>query len=106
MSDWRLLDHDGYRKLYFRHNESTGRDEFKTVEDVAPLISMNQKARNDETGNWKGDMHHVASVPPAVWKQWWQEFGGNPMLPENQPRLMQKLNDRDYSKMRVKSGRL
>jgi hypothetical protein len=92
--------------LYHSFDTETGEGTFTVIEDCEPLLDLNQKAKNAETGNWKEEVHHVASIPPTVWANWWKEFGGNPMLPENQPRLMAKLNDRDNSKLRVKSGRL
>lgn len=104
MSDWRFLSQDCGVTTYFR--EKDGKFEYKTVEDVSHQLKLNKEAKNRESGNWKGDMHHVASIPQTVWMQWTQEFGGSPMLPENQPKLMQKLQSREFSQLRVKSGRL
>ena len=107
MKTSKLLDIDAAGAcLYHDFDDETGEGTFRTVEDAAPLLDMNQKAKNNESGNWKGDMHHVASIPQTVWANWWKEFGGNPMAPENQPKLMKKINDRDWLKLRVKSGRV
>jgi len=104
--DWQLVDigMDGSR-LYHMVDED-GKGHFKTELAAQPFIDRNTKAKNNESGNWKGDLHHVASIDPVTWQAWWNEFGGNPMAPENKPKLMAKLNDRDYSKLRVKSGRI
>lgn len=104
MSDWRFLSKDGDVVTYFRYKD--GRFEYKTSQDVEPLLNMNRQALNNESGNWKGDMHHVASIPMTLWMEWCKEFGGDPMAHENQPRLMRKLMDREFAKVRVKSGRL
>ena len=102
-----LIDVDAAgTKLYHDWDDETNTGTFRTVQDVSNHLSMNQQAKNNESGNFKGDMHHMASIPLTVWQNWWEEFGGNPMSPENKPRLMQKLNDRDWEKLRVKSGRM
>lgn len=104
MSDWKLLSKDNGVSTYFR--EKNGKIEYNTVEDVTGHLRQTQEARNKESGNWKGDMHHVASIPQTLYMEWWKEFGGNPMSPENQPKLLRKLQEREWSKLRVKSGRL
>ena len=107
MKTSQLVDIDAAgKRVYHDFDDETGIGAFRTVEDAQSLVDMNQEARNNESGNWKGDMHHVASIPQTVWANWWQEFGGNPMAPENQPKLMKKINDRDWLKLRVKTGRV
>lgn len=103
-TEWRLLSKEQGVSTYFRENN--GKIEYNTVEDVKKHLDLNQAAKNKESGNWKGDIHHVASIPQTVYMEWWKEFGGNPMSPENQPRLMKKLQLREWQKLRVKSGRL
>lgn len=103
----KLLDIDCRgNALYHEFDEKTGSGTFRVVEDAAPILDFNSEKRNNDSGNWKGEMHHVASIPPTVWANWWKEFSGNPMAPENRPRLMKKLNDRDWEKLRTKKGRL
>lgn len=106
MSDWQFFSEEDGVKTYYQYDASEGKNVFKTVQDVEPLLDLNRRALNQESGNWKGDMHHVASIPAVLYMEWWREFGGNPMLPENKPKLMRKLMDRDFSKLRVKSGSL
>lgn len=101
---WRLLSQDHGVATYFRENE--GKLEYNTVEDVSTLLELTKEAKTAESGNWKGDMHHVASIPQVVYMEWWKEFGGSPMDAENKPKLMRKLQEREWSKLRVKSGRL
>lgn len=104
MSEWRLLSKNGGVETYFR--QKGDKWEYNTVEDVDPLLDANRHALNNESGNWSGDMHHVASIPLALYMEWTKEFGGDPMSHEHQPKLMRKLMDREFSKLRVKSGRL
>lgn len=104
MSEWRELSKDNGVTTYFR--EKNGKIEYNTVEDVSKHLALNRQAKAKESGNWKGDMHHVASIPQTLYMEWWKEFGGNPMSPEHQPRLLRKLQQREWSQLRVKSGRL
>lgn len=102
---WQQVDVDRKGNGLFI-SEDGDKTVFKVVEDCQPLLDFNQEKKSNESGNWRGDMHHVASIPASLWQEWWREFGGNPNSPENRPKLMRKLNERDYSKLRVKSGRL
>lgn len=103
----KLIDYDSKGNALVHHyDDETNVGTFEVKEDAAPILDLNQKKQNSESGNWKGDMHHVASIPPTIWAEWTKEFGGSPMLPENQPRLMKKLNDRDWLKLRTKTGRV
>jgi len=102
----RILDqYDGITE-YYSKDPMTGKITIRTSQDVAPVLKSNQQAREIESGNWKGDLHHVASIPKILWTQWWKELGGDPFSKENRPRLMKLLNDGDFSKLRVKTGRI
>lgn len=107
MIDKRLLyvNPDGTQIWHYWDDEKQ-EGGFYQKADLQPLFDLTAQARNNESGNWKGEMHHVASVHPVVIEQWWSELGSNPLAPENRGWLMKRLNDRDYSKFRVKSGRL
>jgi|TARA_R110002167_G_scaffold271300_4_gene477863 hypothetical protein len=104
MKEWALLSKDDGLSTYFREHD--GKIEYNTVEDVSNLLKHTQAARNKESKSWKGDMHHVASIPQTLYMEWWKEFGSSPMDPENQPRLLKKLQEREFSQLRVKTGRL
>lgn len=106
MSDWRFLSRDGHTTSWFKYDELTGESTIEEREDAQPLLDLNQKAINNESGNWSGEMHHVASIPPIVYAEIWKKLGGNPMSPEHQPALMKILNDSEWNKLRVKSGRI
>ena len=106
MSDWSLAAIDGNVQKWFRYNHETGEHEWKLTEDASKLTDLTKKARNNESGNWKGDQHHVASIPSTIWLAWWKELGENPGLPHNREWLKKKLNDPDNAYFRVKSGRI
>jgi len=106
MSDWRFLSRDGNVTRWWKYDEATGEETIEEREDAQSLIDLNQKAINNESGNWKGEMHHVAAITPTVYAQIWKQLGGNPMSAELQPAFFKLLNDRDWNKLRVKSGRI
>lgn len=107
MKTSQLVDIDAAgKRVYHDFDDETGVGTFRTVEDAQLLVDQITEARNNESGNWKADMNHFASIPQAIWANWWKEFGGNPMSPENQPRLMKKLNSTEWSKLRTKTGRV
>jgi len=106
MSDWRFLSRYGNVTSWFKYNEETGEETIEERTDDQPLLDMNQRAINSESGNWKGEMHHVASIGPVTYANIKKLLGGDPMSPEFQPAFMKLLNDRDWHKLRVKSGRI
>ena len=106
MSDWQQIDVDRTGTGLFVSQDDNGNQIYKTVENCQPLLDFTQEKRNNESGNHKRDIYHKASIPASLWLEWWNEFGGNPMAPENQPRLRKKLNNPDYAKLLTKTGRL
>jgi len=106
MSDERLLDRIDGISTYHRYDESSGKTIIRTSQDVQPLLSSNQAKLNEAGKGWKGDMHHVATIPLAVYNDWWREFGGDPMAKENQPRTIARLNSSEWGKLRTKEGRI
>lgn len=93
--------------IYHIYDDVTGETAFYTEMDAQPIIDINKEQKNNESGNWKGDMHHAARIDPVTWARLWQYYGGNPMSPENKPHFFKHfINNRDYRDFRVKSGRL
>lgn len=104
MSEERLLDRiDGISTF---HRVEDGKTIIRTSQDVQPLFDSNQSKLNAAGKGWKGDMHHVASIPLVIYESWWKEFGGDPMSPEHKAKTMAKLNNRDWCKVRTKEGRI
>ena len=93
-------------KLYHHYDTETGEGAFETVGDAQEVLDQNQRDINAESGNWKGEMHHVARIDAVTYQMIWNMLGGNPMSPENKPRFFAMLNSRDWRKLRVKSGRI
>lgn len=101
-----LFDHNGDIIRYISHDESTNKTIIKTVQDVAPVLDQNQVERSQSSSGWRGDLHKVASVPLVLIEEWSRELGCNVLAPQNRHLLMLKLNNRDYSKLRTKEGRI
>ena len=57
MSEWRLLARDGNKSTWWKYDEATEEETIEERIDAQPLLDMNQKAINAESGNWKGEMH-------------------------------------------------
>ena len=107
MSDWRLLDNiDGVQSW---HKLEDGKTIIKTTQDVQPIFDLNQEARSNQSTGWKGDMHHVASIPLNVYNQILKSLGHDwkqPMTPEVKIKLYKLLSSSEYNKLRTKEGRL
>ncbi len=75
------------------------------IQDVEPVLKMNQ-ALSDQYGQHHksaegvGDL--VANIPMVVAEQWRKE--GFNILHEDHNAIAKRLNDPDYSKLRVKKG--
>jgi len=101
-----LLDVNGDVIEKFHYDEMEGRSVVETVQDVAPYLDQNQREKNNQSSGWKGGLHKVASIPLVLIQQWNKEYGCNVLEPKNRHLIMAKLNDKDYSKLRTKDGRI
>ncbi len=102
----RILDVRGDIIETHHYDHSTGKSYIGTSQDVNPYLEQNQAEVKAESGNWAGNMHKVASIPMAVVEAWAVELGDNPLKPAHRAWFMAKIKDRDYSKLRTKSGNL
>ena len=52
----------------WHYDDATDEAVIETIMDVSGVVADNQQKFNqfDERANWKGDMHHVASIPMAL----------------------------------------
>lgn len=102
----RLLDLVDGVATYHRFDGDNNKTIIETVQDVEPILNINAKTLSNSDPSWKGDMHHVASIPLVIWEQWWRELGGDPWAKEHRPWLIAKLNNKDWCKLRTKEGNL
>jgi len=74
------------------------------IQDVEPIIEANKRAANDASSNWRGDMHHVASIPLVVLEHYRNRLGID--LLKDGAALKRFLNDPENAFMRTKRGRI
>jgi hypothetical protein len=90
----------GTRKMWHYDAE---KDEatIETIIDATQIVSDNKERFNsfDEKANWKGDMHHVASIPMALFYQMKAEG-----KLEDQAYMKRWLNDPDNRAFRTRPG--
>lgn len=100
----RILDIDG--DVITTYHEQDGKSIVKTTQDVSPYLEKNLISQNNASENWKGTMHHVASIPLSVAEQWHRELGSDPFARENKAWLTRRLNSPEFAKLRTKKGRI
>jgi hypothetical protein len=73
----------------------------ETIIDVSGVVADNQQKFNqfDERANWKGDMHHVASIPMALFYKMKAEG-----KLDDQAYMKRWLNDPDNRAFRTRPG--
>jgi hypothetical protein len=71
------------------------------AEDIEPLMEMNKYISNETPGNWRGDVHRVASIPATVV----QELRQKGIL-NNPERLRVWLNDPENRVFRTRPGQV
>jgi len=90
----------GTRKMWHYDAE---KDEatIETIIDATQIVSDNKDKFNsfDEKANWKGDMHHVASIPMALFYQMKAEG-----KLDDQAYMKRWLNDPDNRAFRTRPG--
>ena len=84
--------------------------------DVSRELANNKREINSKDSGWKGggqgNWHKVASIPTIIIERWREELkakgnpDNNPLSANNRPFLIAKLNDRNFSSLRTKEGRL
>lgn len=71
----------------------------ETIYDAEALVEQNKAITNAKEGNWKGEMHHVASIPLNVF--WDLKRQG---IVDDPAAFKKWLNDRDNRFFRTKEG--
>lgn len=107
------FDYDPFSgvKEQIHKDPMSGQITIKTEQDVQKVFDANAEKRNGNNG-WKGDMHHVASIPVVVVQMWREELkksgapNPDPFAKENRTFLVAKLNNGEYGKLRTKEGRI
>ena len=102
----RILDVKGDMIETLHFDKDSGKSIIQTTQDVDPYLKQIASDRQHQVEGWKGDLHHVATIPLVLVEKWNQELKCNILEKKNRHLLMLKLNNRDYSKLRTKEGRI
>jgi hypothetical protein len=111
----KLFDIDTFSGITetFYKDQITGKFAIKKSQNIDGILSANSNEMNSNIDRgWAGDMHKVASIPLVIWEQWINELKAkgakhcDPAHNSNKQFLIAKLNNRDYSKLRTKQGRV
>ena len=100
------------RRMRINASESKPKIEFETYQDCEEILRDNQALfnRDNFSGSlWAGRGYvKVASIPMAMIEKWAKEDGINFLRfnDEDKAKLLKRLNDKDYSKLRTAPGRL
>ena len=94
------------------HKNSDGSITFGTTQDVEDILSSNQKEYNYNTNRSLKDTfgRKVATIPLNILNAWCKEWGITfhqlSTDPTYKAKMMSRLRDRDYMKLRTDSGRI
>lgn len=101
--DFTLFSHDPHlkRTVWAREN-GDGTTTYRTDYEVDPTVEINTAQRNMAENGWRGDYHHIASVPLNLF---WDKIAEASR--QGDDRFISKwLNDSDNRAWRTKSGRV
>lgn len=100
-----LFDDDPITGVSQEFEESHDGKEFTiaTMQDIEPVLQRNLDLRNcfDERADWKGDVHHVASIPNVVMDDLFRKG-----IAQDPERFKQWLNDPDNRMFRTRPGKV
>ena len=101
--EWTLFDSDiQLGRFVWKKDNPDGSMTFRTDYRVDPTIEINRAQRNMAQEGWKGDYHHVASIPLNVYYDQLAEANT-----QGDDKFLSKwLNDADNRAWRTKEGRV
>lgn len=107
--DRRFFDRDALTGVteWFHYDDETGGFQIETTQDLEPFVEVVTAVSNDAATHWRGDLHHVASIPQVMIMQLAQQkilSAGGRILDEK--RFRRWLNDRDNRAFRTKPGKV
>lgn len=95
----------------YHYDQSADRLIIERVQDIEPIIEENKRKINalngHESSRWKGDFHHVASVPEVVVEKWCKDHGFTFADFIRDPKISKRfLNDSCNAHFRTKPGKI
>lgn len=106
-----LLDYDPGTGITEHFHQEGQKITIHKTADIGPALEQNKRDLNQTKSGWKGAFHKVASIEPIILEMWTEELKAkgqhpNPLSTCNRAFLIAKLNNRDFSKLRTKAGKL
>jgi len=92
-------DPDAHVTEYFHWDDADGTYTIERVQETSPFIERAKDLKGLTDGSWKGDMHHVATIPMSIYAELVQKG-----ITRDPARMKQWLNDRDNRVFRIKDG--
>lgn len=109
----RILDFNSSSGIIETFQKHEGKNVIRKHQDTAAIVNANRQEMNSQIdGNWRGDMHKVASIPLIIVDQWREELKAkgahncDPLHNENRHFLIAKINSSEWSALRTKQGRI
>lgn len=90
----------------FHYDAVDDRLTIQRVQDVEPIIEMNKTQFNQAPTNWKGEFHHVGSIPYVIVEKYKKETGIDLLKPEYRGELLKFLERPENRMFRTRPGRL
>lgn len=103
MPSERLFGYDPATRKYewFSYDDSNDTFTIRTEQDIETILELNRESRNATGEGWKGEFHHVASIPNTVLAEL-KEKG----ILDDEKAFSKWLNDRDNLPFRTRMGRV
>ncbi len=109
----RLFDVDQFTGVTETFQQFEGKNVIRKHQNTDAIVNANRQEMNSQIdGNWKGDMHKVASIPLIIVDMWREELKAkgahncDPLHNENRHFLIAKINSSEWSGLRTKQGRV
>lgn len=103
----RLFDYDDMLGITtWFHAEDNGDVHLEYVQDVEPILELNKSLQNttDAKEQIRDGWWHYGSIPISLVLKWKIEDGIDVYNPDHMPRVLAKLNERDYSYLKTTTG--
>jgi hypothetical protein len=97
-----LIDEPVQTRVHYE--EDGDRLIIQRIQDVEPILEANKAKANDARTDWKGEFHHVASIPLVIIEKYKNEKGID--LMKDKAAMKRFLNDPDNKFLRVKPGKI
>ena len=88
------------------HADDNGDVKLEYVQDVEPILEANKALANqtDKSAQIKGGWWQYGSIPLSLVLKWQIEEGLDVYNPDHMPRVLAKLNDREFSYLKTTTG--